>query len=90
MKHTDRETLERYISGDLSALRKIMITRHLKNCLSCSRLQTEIKTGNELVDSLRKARNIYMDFELSDKHAAAFAGIATRLGASGTKKQGSA
>ncbi len=87
MKHTDRETLERYVSGDLSALRKIMIARHLKNCQACSRLQAEIKTGNELVDSLRKARNTYMDFEKDDKAAAVFSSLETCLGASRMKKQ---
>ncbi|MFZ2653731.1 MAG: hypothetical protein WAX69_02335 [Victivallales bacterium] len=87
MKHTDRETLERYINGDLSALRKIMVSRHLKNCLACSRLTEEIKKGNVLVESLKKVRNIYMDFEKADKTGAIFASLETRLGASRMKKQ---
>ncbi|MFZ2655552.1 MAG: zf-HC2 domain-containing protein [Victivallales bacterium] len=87
MKHTDRETLERYINGDLSALRKLMIRRHLKSCPACSRLTDEIKKGDELVDSLKKARSIYMDFEKADKAGAMFASLETRIGASRMKKQ---
>jgi len=89
MKHNDREILERYISGDLSAFRNIMIKRHLNNCPACSRLTEEIKKGNELVDSLKKARNSYMDFEKADKAGTVFASLETRLGASRMKNQGS-
>ncbi len=90
MKHTDREILERYVNGDLSVFRKLMIGRHLKTCATCARLETEIKKGDELIDSLRKARSIYMDFEKADKAGAVFANLETRLGTSRMKKQESA
>ncbi len=87
MKHIDRETLERYVKDELGVLRKIMAIRHLKNCTACTRLAEEIKKGNELVDSLKKARNIYMGFEKDSAAGAVFASLKTRLGASRVGKQ---
>ena len=89
MKHIGRETLERYVKGDLGVLRKIMVKRHLKNCTACTRLAEEIRKGNELVDSLKKARNTYMGFEKDSAADSVFASLKTRLGASRASKQGS-
>jgi anti-sigma factor RsiW len=89
MKHIDREIMEKYVKGDLGVLRKIMVVRHLKNCTVCTRLAEEIKKGNELLDSLRKARKIYMGFEKDSAAGAVFASLKTRLGASTVRKQGS-
>ncbi|MEI6425209.1 MAG: hypothetical protein WCP55_23570 [Lentisphaerota bacterium] len=89
MKHIDRVTLERYVKGDLGVLRRILVERHLKNCMSCARLAEEIKRGEELLDALRKARNIYTGFEKDSAAVAVFASLKTRLGASRVGKQGS-
>lgn len=86
MKHIDRETLEKYVKDDLGVLRKIMAVRHLKNCTACTRLAEDIKKGNELVDSIKKARNIYAGFEKDSVAGSVFASLKTRLGASRASK----
>ena len=86
MKHIDRETIEKYVNGDLGVLRRIIVKRHLNNCTACTRLTAEIKKGDELVDSLRKARDIYMGFEKDSVSGAVFANLETRLGVSRMKK----
>jgi anti-sigma factor RsiW len=50
--HFERDELEAYVAGDLSADREIQVEEHLAECLSCTQMSRAIIALDPLVDSL--------------------------------------
>ena len=59
MEHYTKEELDQYRNGEMSVLRKISCSAHLKNCPECAKLLEELNADDQLLRDLRGSVEIY-------------------------------
>lgn len=55
MKHLNKETADKYLCGDIGALKKLQLKAHLKQCSECRDLIKQIKEDNLLLSEIKTA-----------------------------------
>ena len=59
MKHYTKEELELYRHHEMSVLRRVACSAHLKECTACANLLKELDTDDEFVMELRDSIRIF-------------------------------
>ena len=61
MAHYSREDLELYRSKQMSVLKRIACTSHLKECAECARLLRELEDDDRLIAEIRSSVELYQN-----------------------------
>ncbi len=63
MKHLSKDDLAKFADGHMNFARTVICRLHISGCDTCRALLEEIRSDDELIQSLRTARNRHREVE---------------------------